>query len=126
MSKFLNMLVKVVLLVGLSACSPLLNAQTQVKHALTVEQCRADQKLWKARLEQQPALVGIANVSFNELSAWASEMADCGSVDPQFAWPYFNTLEEARTDLLIREQNFLARHNLWGQFIAEDAQGKGR
>ena len=51
-------------------------------------------------------------------------MGDCGSVDPQFAWQYFNTDEEARIDLLIREQNFLARHNLWGQFIAEDAQGK--
>ena len=113
-----------VLLAGLCACSPLLNAQAQVHHAAMVKQCRADQKLWKAKLEQQPALTGIANVSFNELSAWVSEMADCSSVDPEFSWQYCNTDEEARTDLLIREQNFLARHNLWGQFIAEDAQGK--
>ena len=120
--RFLNMLI--VLLVGLGACSPLLNAQAQVHHAPRLEQCRVDQKLWKAKLEQQPALTGIANVSFNELSAWVSEMADCSSVDPEFSWQYCNTDEEARTDLLIREQNFLARHNLWGQFIAEDAQGK--
>ena len=85
MSKFLNMLVKVVLLVGLSACSPLLNAQTQVKHALTVEQCRADQKLWLAKMEQSNG-AAADNVSFNELNAWASEMLDCLDVDPEFHW----------------------------------------
>ena len=116
----------IVLLVGLGACSPHLNAQTQVQHAPTVEQCRADQKLWISKLEQEPVGAGVANVSFNELNAWTLEMRDCQTVDPEFRWQYYSTQGEARIYQLARVGYFLDRHNLHGQFIAEDAQGQGR
>lgn len=53
----------------------------EVKHAPTVEQCRADQRLWMSKLEQ-PNRAGTANVSFDHLLAWVVEMGDCLDVDP--------------------------------------------
>jgi hypothetical protein len=101
----------------------LIHAQ-EVKHAPTVEQCRADQRLWLAKLEQDPPRSGTANVSYNELNAWTIEMMDCESVDPASAKGYYNTLGEATSEQALRAEGFLHRHNLYGQFLAEDAQGK--
>lgn len=107
------------LLVSLCVCSPILNAQ-EVKHAPTVEQCRADQRLWLSKLEE-PAL---ANVGYYELNGWVMEMSDCETVDPDFSLRYLNTQSETQSEKLDRVADFLRRHNLWDQFIAEDAQGK--
>jgi len=95
----------------------------EVQHAPTVEQCRADQRLWLSKLEQ-PNGAGVANVSYNELDDWVSEMIDCHHVDPAFDILYFNTAGEASATMLSRVENFLKRHNSYGQFIAEDKQGK--
>jgi hypothetical protein len=100
------------------------NHAQEVKHAPTVAQCRADQKSLFAKLEA-PNGVGVANVSYDELEGWGYEMSDCIAVDPEFTKEYYNTLAEAATGQLIRMERFLDRHNLWGQFGAEDAQGKG-
>ena len=90
-----------------------------------VEQCRADQRLWLSKLEQ-PNDAGINNVSFNDLNAWTFEMDDCRSVDPEFAREYYATEAEAESAAISRVEHFLDRHNLYGQLLAEDAQGKGR
>ena len=91
--------------------------------ASDVEQCRADQRLWLSKLEQ-PNDAGINNVSFNELNAWTFEMDDCRSVDPEFAREYYATEAEAESAAISRVEHFLDRHNLYGQFIADDTQGK--
>jgi hypothetical protein len=95
----------------------------EVKHAPTVEQCRADQKLWLSKLEE-PNDAGTSNVSFNELSAWGTEMGDCATVDPSLSSRYRNTETEAAYGRLTRLENFISRHKLIDQFIAEDLQGK--
>ena len=59
-----------------------------------------------------------------ELNVWALEMSDCYDVDPQFAWQYYNTLGETSIYEVIRLRDFLNRHNLDGQFLADDAQGQ--
>jgi hypothetical protein len=65
----------------------------EVKHAPTVEQCRADQRLWLSKLESSVA-DPVANVSFKELSGWQHEMFECQSVDPEFHNRYYNTHSE--------------------------------
>ena len=90
-----------------------------------VEHCRADQRLWLSKLEQ-PNDAGINDVSFDELNAWTFEMDDCRSADPEFAKEYYATEAEAESAAISRVEHFLDRHNLYGQLLAEDAQGKGR
>ena len=60
------------------------SATQEVKHAPTVEQCQADQRLWLSKIE-----VGDNDVSanFTELSGWSREMLDCQHVDPAISQP---------------------------------------
>jgi hypothetical protein len=92
----------------------------EVQHALTVEQCRADQDVWLSKLTNRP---DVANVSFKELRGWFNEMNDCESVDPDRQIQYYNTKSETHTEQLMRLEHFILRHNLWDQFITEDEQG---
>jgi hypothetical protein len=96
----------------------------EVKHAPTVARCRADQKLWLAKLEQSPMRSGVADVGYNELIGWKNEMQDCLNADPDLESGYYNTFAEASEEELMRFQNFLERHHLSQQFLAEDDQGK--
>lgn len=100
----------------------------EVKHAPTVEQCRADMRQWLSKLEEPIQLprTGAAadDVNFQELDGWAQEMFVCHNVDPPFDGDYFNTAGEIAALEVKRLRNFLLRHNLWNQFLAEDAQGK--
>jgi len=72
----------------------------------------------------EPKDAGTVNVNYSDLNDWSFRMLLCGSVDPELRWQYYNAqreLSEVQTNRLIR---FLVRHNLYGQFLAEDAQGK--
>jgi hypothetical protein len=81
--------------------------------------------LWLSKLEQ-PNGVGIAGISYQELDGWTLEMTDCLKVDSASQFQYGNTTAEAYTAMVMRLENFVRRHNQWQQFLAEDAQGKGR
>jgi len=109
------------LLVGLVAIASAGRAQ-EVNHALTVEQCRADQKLWFSKLEDPND--GTKHVTWAELRGWVYEMLDCFHVDPPLQWQYANTMGETNAEMTNRLQIFVLRHNLWNQFLAEDAQDK--
>ena len=50
----------------------LIHAQ-EVKHAPTVERCRADQKLWLSMVGGSRA--GVTNVSYKELDGWFAQMS---------------------------------------------------
>jgi hypothetical protein len=119
--KTANILVPLLLLV-----IPLHSIHAQeVKHAPTVEQCRADQRLWSSKLEQfsgQPD--PIWSISFKELMKWERELIDCVQVDLERRNEYSNTAGEIDLERAGRLMRFLHRHNLYDQFIAEDAQGK--
>jgi hypothetical protein len=98
-------------------------AAQEVQHAPTVDQCRADQRLWLSKLEV-PKGAGVANVSYKELDGWFQEMYGCESVDPQHKIQYFNTWSETTIKQQMRLEDYLNRHRLYDQFVAEDAQGK--
>jgi hypothetical protein len=94
-------------------------AGQEVKHAPTVAQCQADQRLWLSNLEDSPKLP-----AYDTLTKWEAEMMDCQTVDPDNKAKYYNTLEEASEVAGLRLMNFVTRHNLWAQFYAEDSSGK--
>ena len=89
----------------------------QVKNVLTGEQCRAD-------ASSAPVDASSAPVSYKEMDSWVSEMGQCISVDVDNFELYLHT--QAALLYLQREriQNFVKSHNLWNQFLVEDAQGK--
>lgn len=97
----------------------LLSAQ-EVKHAPTVEQCRADQRLWLDKIEGSHD----ALPSFVTLNSWSQEMADCDSVDPANDTRYYNIRAEIIAVEQARLLSFLARHGLFDKFIEEDNAGK--
>jgi hypothetical protein len=94
----------------------------KVKHALTAEQCRADQELWMSKLV--PLGASVAKVSYKELEGWYQEMDECGSVDPDHGSNYDHTMNDILVTRVTRLEAFLHRQNLWNQFIDEDAPGK--
>jgi hypothetical protein len=96
----------------------LIHAQ-EVHHAPTVEQCRADQRLWQSKLQEHD----LANVGYKELDSWFDELVACRPVDPNNEKRYFDTAFSVIGQQFGRHLHFLYRHNLYGQFLAEDAQG---
>jgi|SRR6516164_2691744 hypothetical protein len=95
----------------------------EVRRAPTVERCRADQKLWLSMLEKGPE-GPVAKVAFREFEGWQHEMNECSRVDPDNYEEYFKTGCASVAAAGDRIGNFIGRHNLWSQFLAEDAQGK--
>jgi hypothetical protein len=91
----------------------------EVKHAPTVEQCHADQRLWLNKLENNSPLP-----DFDTLSAWGHEMIDCLAVDPPNQKNYYNVYGEVNSEQLGRLMGFVSRHDLWRKFIEEDKAGK--
>jgi hypothetical protein len=115
----------ILLLTFVTMALPRSAGMRQVKHAPTVAQCQADERLWMSKLEQtQPS--GTKDVSYNTLQSWIDEMGDCEAVDPDESNRYINVTHETLSEIAIRYRNFLWRHNLEEQFIQEDASGKGR
>jgi hypothetical protein len=102
-------------------CLPL--STQEVEHAPTVEQCRADQRLWLSKMEADNS-VAMADVTAKTLGAWENEMGKCQAVDPQNRHVYYSTNAEAVSAEAIRFIHFLKRHDLWEQFNDEDAAGK--
>jgi hypothetical protein len=91
----------------------------ELKTRPTVEQCRADHKLWLSKLEEAPD-----SARYFELNDWASAMLDCITVDPSFQFQYLNLAAEAHAEINRRFELFLVRHHLYDQFVAEDKQDK--
>jgi len=87
----------------------------EVKHAPTLEQCRADQRLW---------LSNYVSTGFAELTSRVAEMRDCEKVDPASADRYHTTGDEILAEQALKLQGFLYRHNLYNKLLAEDAPGR--
>jgi hypothetical protein len=103
-----------------------------VKHAPTVEHCRAEQKLWfskisdDAKAEEAEGLREpvATSISFQQLNFLTLQMHDCARIDPESKKVYYMTSDAALGTANNRLVHFLDRHNLLNQFLAEDAQGK--
>jgi hypothetical protein len=113
---------KLWLLLAIAVPLQFIHAQ-EVKHAPTVEQCRADEKLWMSKRGDDAAVVDI---TYGELDGWIAKMYECQTVDPGNRVQYYNMQSELAVRQVMRLEKFIRRHNLWDQFLAEDAQGKGR
>lgn len=94
-----------------------------VEHAPTVAQCQADQRLWMSKLEV-PNGGGLLDIPYDTLMAWVHEMGDCEEVDPDWGDKYRNVAHETIARMAARFRDFVWRHNLYDQFIQEDAAGK--
>jgi hypothetical protein len=106
----------------LAIAVPLQSIHAQAEHAPTVTQCRADQRLWFSKLGT-PDNLDVANVSFTELDDWRLEMGACFVVDPDLRPQYANTISEIYHTMFNRAEDFLARHDLFDEFITEDEKG---
>jgi hypothetical protein len=91
-------------------------------HAPTVEQCRADQRLWAAQLDGNPEIV--RSLAYYQLNDRMGEMADCVAVDRDREIVYADTAGRFNNRQMVRLLDFVKRHELHDQFIAEDAAGK--
>jgi hypothetical protein len=92
----------------------------EVQHAPTVEQCRADQRLWFDKLENTTETLP----TYHTLRGWSDEMGDCEHVDPENKLRYYNVVGEIAGERTVRFVDFLTRHELYDKFIEEDEAGK--
>jgi hypothetical protein len=104
------------------------------EHAPTVEQCRADYRLWTTNG------TNFKDVSYKELLRRAEVMGQCAETDPaamqvfaedamRLGWKKANVNYNDFSALLHetageRVSKFLTRHHLMPQFIQEDEAGK--
>jgi hypothetical protein len=51
-------------------------------------------------------------------------MKNCQDVDPQNRFQYYNTRGEIWVGETIRMEHFMRRHQMWDNFLAEDAAGE--
>jgi hypothetical protein len=92
----------------------------QVKHAPTVAQCQADQRLWSSQLEGDAK----NSLKVDNLTDMSGEMESCYKVDPPNAKKYQDTEVEDVVIQATRMRRFIQRHQLWDKFLEEDAAGK--
>jgi hypothetical protein len=97
------------------------NGEQTIEHAPTTEQCHADQKVWLSEVDDQSA---IDRESFHTLDQRVAEMSQCEQVDSRNKAQYYITAAATRSEQSSRMANYLNRHNLFEQFIAEDTAGK--
>lgn len=104
----------------------------EVEHAPTVAVCRADSAVWNSDFMKNGPKDSVGRISVQELLLRESEMNKCGFVDPPH--PDNSNYNHPETYLFlqglysneigIRLVDFITRHNMWQQFLDEDAAGK--
>jgi hypothetical protein len=93
--------------------------------ALTIEQCRKDQKQWLSKLDPpDPVFDDDPRLPvWDEQSRQYNEMHKCKSVDPAHYAEYYQTDVEIMADQSIRMGRFMRRHNLVAQYRREGGAG---
>jgi len=84
-------------------------------------QCQSDAAIWLPTLEAQGGTIAIP---YETLGSWVDEMMQCRDVDPANREKYFNVASGVVAERANRETNYLVRHGLYKQFLAEDVAGK--
>lgn len=102
------------------------------EHAPTADVCRADSAVWNAEVMNHNPEASKTKLSYDELAARQNEMHSCRDIDParvgdSASIERINTytlLESLYTNEIERRAvDFIFRHNLGKQFLAEDAAG---
>lgn len=110
-------------------------AASQIEHAPTPEQCRADIDAWgiprPGLLNTEQTFDALASatardrsLSANMLDARMKELSLCMRTDKANSWRYGETHRAYIIAQLARMASFMQRHNLMSQFLAEDEQGQ--
>ena len=109
---------------------------SQLEHAPTPEQCRADADAWGiptpvllVNTEEQFARFSSAttlerSLTANMLDARMKELSQCMRTDKVNSVRYAEANRAYGIAQLVRMANFMKRHNLTSQFLAEDEQGQ--
>ena len=95
----------------------------EVKHAPTIEQCRADLRVRMPRV-LSARNGGADDAIFVELTNWHHELYACRTVDLSLTNQYANVGGAIAEEQKRRLLDFIKRHNLVEEFLAEDAQGE--
>lgn len=90
-------------------------------HAPTVEQCRADKNLWWDQFDTREA---VSKLSAKKINKRSDEMRDCAVVDEENQHSYLQLAGMFQMEYELRLLDFVTRHHLMAQFVAEDADGK--
>ena len=109
---------------------------SQIEHAPTPEQCRADADAWEipttallVNTEQQFNQLAVAtahdkSLTANMLDARTRELSQCMRTDKLNSTRYADANRAYAIAQLVRMADFMKRHNLTAQFLAEDEQGQ--
>ncbi len=95
-------------------------SQEPLEHAPTAAQCQADRAVWIKDFSTG----NIKNVPVTTLNGRAMEMGSCMDVDANHAFDYYTVQASSLIETENRQSRFLSRHNLYLQFVEEDAAGK--
>ena len=111
----------VVILAVMLLFSTMRGTAQQAARAPNAAQCQSDAAIWLPTLEAQGGTIAI---TYETLGSWVDEMMQCRDVDPANREKYFNVASGAVAERANRETNYLVRHGLYKQFLAEDVAGK--
>ena len=111
----------VVILAVMLLFSTMRGTAQQAPRAPNAAQCQSDAAIWLPTLEAQGGTIAI---TYETLGSWVDEMMQCRDVDPANRERYFNVASGAVAERANRETNYLVRHGLYKQFLAEDVAGK--
>ncbi|HWO32751.1 MAG TPA: hypothetical protein VNO32_28475 [Candidatus Acidoferrum sp.] len=110
----------VVMLAVLLFCSTMRGIPQQATNGPNAAQCQSDAAMWLPTLEAQGGTIAM---TYETLGSWVDEMMQCRDVDPANREKYFHVVAGAVAERANRETNYLVRHDLYKQFLAEDATG---
>ena len=99
----------------------LLTASFAQEHAPTVQQCQANRLLWWDQFDTPKVISKLPAKKLNERS---DEMHDCAVVDEENQHSYLQLAGMFQMEYELRLLDFVTRHHLMAQFMAEDAAGK--
>lgn len=111
-------------------------AARQIEHAPTPEQCRADADAWGIptaggllRNEEQfnklmSSTANDRNLTAKMMDARMRQFSQCMRTDNMQDTRYAEAATAYTNAYMVRVVNFMKRHNLTEQFLAEDQQGQ--
>jgi len=111
-------------------------AASQIEHAPTPDQCRADADAWGIptagglfRNEEQfgklmSSTAHDRNLTAKMIDARMRQLSQCMRTDNVQDTRYAEAAKAYTNAYMVRVMNFMNRHNLTEQFLAEDGQGQ--
>ena len=112
--------ISVAILAVVLLCSTMRGTAQQATNGLTTAQCQSNAAMWLPTLEAQGGTIAM---TYETLGSWVDEMMQCRDVDSANREKYFHVVAGAVAERANRETNYLVRHGLYKQFLAEDAAG---